>query len=256
MRDGWWSRANGPAPYDGFDRPSDSMSGLAVAAVGVSVIVATEYVFRHYVLFWMPTLGTLRVNDMVALAMAYSVLTIAFGSFAHARWGQELRGLGWALIDFVTRWTYTPWLLGLMLALVVLPAADHWLWGDVRLPMRVSSFRNHRVWFAQVAPVLEVVALIGVNGLLVPIAEEFLWRGLIQPRLVRIAPAAVAIGTTAILFSLKHVVVDASWGRFLTLAAFGVVCGIVAHRHTWRSAAALHLVVNTATTAAALAIVE
>jgi len=65
---------------------------------------------------------------------------------------------------------------------------------------------------------------------------------------------AQSLGMTAILFSLKHVVVDASWGRFLTLVAFGSICGIVAQRHTWRSSAALHLVVNTATTAVGLAL--
>jgi hypothetical protein len=69
-----------------------------------------------------------------------------------------------------------------------------------------------------------------------------------------VLPAAADIGVTAILFSLKHVVVDASWGRFLTLVAFGGICGIVALRHTWRSSASLHLVVNTAATAVALAL--
>lgn len=232
------------------------MAHVLIAALAAGVVVATEYAFRHYVLFWMPTLGTLRVNDMVALAMAYSLLTVIFGSLAHASWRQELRDLGQALRDFATRWIYTPWLLGMMLALVVLPPVDQWLWAGFRLPMWVSSFRNQEVWFARAAPALEVVAVIGVNGILVPVAEEYLWRGHIQPRLAHVLPAAVAIGTTAILFSLKHVAVDASWGRFLTLVAFGAICGIVARRHTWRSSAALHLVVNTATTIVGLAIAK
>jgi membrane protease YdiL (CAAX protease family) len=226
--------------------------GFAAAVVGV--VVATEYFFRHFVLFWMPTFGSLRINDMLALAMAYTLLTVAFGSLAHADWRQELRDLGRALHDVATRWTYTPWLLLLMLSLVILPAVDRWLWGGIRFPMWASDVRNPDVWFVQGAFALEVLARIGVNGLLVPIAEEYLWRGLVQARLSRVLPAAVAIGITAILFSLKHVVVDASWGRFLTLVAFGAVCGIVARRHTWRSSAALHLVVNTATTAMALVI--
>ena len=230
------------------------LPNAAIAAVLVIGVVASEYVFRHYVLFWMPTLGSLRVNDMLALAMAYLLLSIIFGSLMRANWNQELRDLGQALRDFMTQWTYTPWLLGVMLGLVVLPAADQWLWAGLRVPMWVSEFRNPDIWFAQAAWPLEVVARIGVNGILVPIAEEYLWRGLIQERLSRVMPAVAAIGTTAILFSLKHVVVDASWGRFLTLVAFGGICGIVAQRHTWRSSAALHLVVNTATTAVALAL--
>jgi len=230
------------------------MRSVAIAGGIVLAVVATEYVFRHYVLFWMPTLGSLRVNDMVALGIAYSLLTIVFGSLARADWRKELRELGHALRDFATRWTYTPWLLGLMICLVVLPAVDQWLWAGLRFPMWISSFRNPAVWFAQAAAVLEVVARIGVNGILVPIAEEYLWRGMIQARLLRVLPAAAAIGTTAVFFSLKHVVVDASWGRFLTLVAFGSICGVLAWRHTWRTSAALHLIVNTAATGVALAL--
>lgn len=225
------------------------MRNLGAAALAAFVIVATEYAFRHYVLFWMPILGTLRVNDMAALAMTYSLLLVAFGSMAHARWREELTLLGNAFRDFATQWTFTPWLLGMMFALVVLSPLDQWLWAGLRFPMWVSGFRNQQVWFASIAPVLEVVALIAVNGLFVPVAEEYLWRGFIQPRLSLVLPASVAIATTAILFSLKHVMVDASWGRFLTLVAFGAICGVVAHRHSWRSSAALHMIVNTATTA-------
>ena len=89
-----------------------------------------------------------------------------------------------------------------------------------------------------------MVSLILVNGLFVPIAEEYLWRGLVQVRLIRILPAPFAIGLTAILFSLKHVLVDASMGRFLALIAFGVICGVVAERNTWKRSAALHTVFN------------
>ena len=245
---------NAPTRVGKLEQAAAVLHNAAIAAAVVSAVVATEYVFRHYVLFWMPTLGTLRVNDMVALGMAYSLLVITVGSLAHGNWHQELRELRRALREFVTQRAYTPWLLVLMLSLVVLPAMDQWMLGGLRLPMRVSTFRNPDVWFAQAAPALEVLALIGVNGFFVPIAEEYLWRGIIQARLSQALPAAAAIAATAILFSLKHVAVDASWGRFLTLVAFGSICGLLARRHTWRSSAALHLVVNTATTAVALAL--
>ncbi len=245
---------NQHALVDKPEQPATLFTTVAMAAVVMGVVVASEYVLRHYVLFWMPTVGSLRVNDMLALAMAYSLLTVAVGSLAHANWHHELRELGQALRDFVTRWTFTPWLLGLMLSLVVLPDVDQWLWAGLRLPMWVSSVRNAVVWFPHAAPVLEVLALLAVNGILVPVAEEYLWRGVIQAHLLRVFPGAMAIGTTAIVFSLKHVIVDASWGRFLTLVAFGSICGTLAQRHTWRSSAALHLVVNTATTAVALAL--
>lgn len=232
---------------------NEKLRDAGFAAMVVAAVVATEYAFRHYVLFWMPVLGSLRVNDMVALAVAYSLLVAAFGALARAGWAREARDLGAALRDFATQWRYTAWLLGLMACLLVLPHVDRWLWGDARLPMWVSGFRNPLTWLAPARPYLEVAALIGVNGLLVPVAEEYLWRGQVQERLLRVLPATAAIATTALLFSLKHVLVDASWARFLTLAAFGAICGMLARRDSWRTSAALHLVVNTATTAAAIA---
>ena len=93
--------------------------------------------------------------------------------------------------------------------------------------MIVSSYRNSTLWLANVAPILKAMSLILVNGLFVPVAEEYLWRGLVQVRLILILSTPFAIGLTAVLFSLKHAVVDASLRRFLTLVAFGVICGVV-----------------------------
>ena len=130
--------------------------------------------------------------------------------------------------------------------------ADRLLWGNIKLPMFVSSYRNSTVWLANLAPILKAVSLILVNGLFVPVAEEYLWRGLVQVRLIRILSTPFAIGLTAVLFSLKHAVVDASLGRFLALVAFGVICGVVAQRSSWRRSAALHMVANTILTVMSL----
>ena len=58
----------------------------------------------------------------------------------------------------------------------------------------------------------------------------------------------IAIAVTAVLFSLKHVIVDGSMGRFLMVIAFGAILGFLAHRKTWHSAAALHMLVNSLST--------
>ena len=166
----------------------------------------------------------------------------------HVNWPQELVGVGQALRVGLTSWNFTIWLLALVLSVVALPIADRLLWGKLALPMFISSHRNPTVWWASLAFPLKAVSLILVNGLFVPIAEEYLWRGLVQARLMGIFSPPFAIGLTAILFSFKHALVDASLGRFLTLMAFGIICGIVAQRSTWRSSAALHIFVNTAST--------
>lgn len=46
-----------------------------VSALGlVLVIIATEYLARHFVIFWLPVLGRLRVNDMLVSGPGYILL--------------------------------------------------------------------------------------------------------------------------------------------------------------------------------------
>ena len=218
---------------------------LSVALAVVALVIGGEYFFRHYVLFWFPIFGTLLVNDMLSLFLVYLLLPVGLGPFMHVNWQRELAGIVQSLREGMTSWSFTLWVLALVFGVWALSMVDRLLWGNVELPMIVSSYRNSTVWFGKLAPVLKVVSLIVVNGLFVPIAEEYLWRGLVQVRLSRILPIPVAIGLTAVLFSLKHVFVDASLGRFLALIAFGAICGVVAQRSSWRRSAALHMVVNT-----------
>lgn len=217
---------------------------LSVALAVVGMVISGEYFFRHYVLFWLPTFGTLLVNDMLVLFLVYLLLTVSLGSFMHVNWQQELAGIGQALHEGLTSWSFTFWVLALVLSVWALSTVDQLLWGNIKLPMIVSSYRSPTVWLANLDPILKAVSLILVNGLFVPAAEEYLWRGLVQVHLIRILSTPLAIGLTAVLFSLKHAVVDASLGRFLTLIAFGVICGTVAQRNSWRRSAALHMVVN------------
>jgi membrane protease YdiL (CAAX protease family) len=206
---------------------------LSVALSVVGIVIGGEYFFRHYILFWLPTIGTLLVNDMLALFLVYLLLTVGLGLFMRVNWQQELAGIARFLREGLPSWDFTFWVLALVLSVWTLSMVDRLLWENIKLPMIVSSYRNSTVWLANLAPILKAVSLILVNGLFVPIAEEYLWRGLVQVRLLHILPVPFAIGLTAVLFSLKHALVDASLGRFLTLIAFGIICGVVAQRNSW-----------------------
>jgi membrane protease YdiL (CAAX protease family) len=179
---------------------------------------------------------------------------LVVGLATHTHWQQELRGIRLSLQELMKSWDYVPWLLLLALSAALLPMVDHILWGGVKLmPWLTSSYQNPLKWFFAQAPVIKAVALISVNGIFVPVAEEFLWRGIVQVRLLRILPAPLAIGITALLFSFKHVLVDDSFGRFLFIIAFGVICGIVALRKNWQASASVHIFTNTVATVMALA---
>jgi membrane protease YdiL (CAAX protease family) len=241
----------GKSKSDTFVAMTSSVSELSrsrnliVALAVVALVIGGEYFFRHYLLFWLPIFGTLLVNDMLSLSLVYLLLLVGLDPFMHVNWQQELASIVQSLREGLTSWKFTFWVLALVLGVWALSMVDRLLWEKIQLPMIVSSYRNSTVWLAKLAPMLKVVSLILVNGLFVPIAEEYLWRGLVQVRLSRILPIPVAIGLTAVLFSLKHVFVDASLGRFLALIVFGAICGVVAQRTSWRRSAALHMVVNT-----------
>ena len=225
----------------------------ACAAFGlVGLIVGTEYVCRHYLMFWPPTIGTLRVNDMLSLVCAYSVLAGGLGWVMGVDWLEELTGVGQALRDCVTSSRYTGWIVASALCLALFPILDRLVWAGMHLPMLTSSARNSTVWLSTFAPVLKATSLIFVNGLFVPVAEEFLWRGFVQTQLARATSVPLAIGITAVCFSLKHVLVDASFGRALTITALGIIFGISAHRKSWRASAALHIIINTLSSITAL----
>jgi membrane protease YdiL (CAAX protease family) len=101
------------------------------------------------------------------------------------------------------------------------------------------------VWLSAFAPPLKAISIVLVNGLYVPVGEEFLWRGCVQSRLTRATSPPLAIGITAVCFSLKHVLVDASFGRALTITVLGIIFGMSAYRENWRTSAALHIIINT-----------
>jgi membrane protease YdiL (CAAX protease family) len=205
-------------------------------------------------MFWFPTIGDLKVNDMISSLIVYILLMLICGLAIHTNWKLELKGLVFSLRELIKTWQYVPWLLLLALSAALLPL-DRLLWGGAKLmPWFTSSYQSSTKWFVAQAPTIRVVALVSVNGFFVPLAEEFLWRGIVQVRLLRILPAPLAIGITAVLFSFKHVLVDDSFGRFLFIIAFGVICGVVARRKSWQASASVHMFTNTAGTIVALAV--
>jgi membrane protease YdiL (CAAX protease family) len=133
-----------------------------------------------------------------------------------------------------------------------LALVDQQLWGEVTLPSVVSPWRWDSIVLASAAPLLVAVSMLLVNGWVIPFAEEWLWRGRIQPQLIGAGGQAVGLLVTSVLFSVKHAIIDASLARLLALLAFGLVMGLLALRQGWRAAALAHALANTLATALAL----
>ncbi len=223
-------------------------------ALGLAgLIVLSEYVARRFVVHWLPTLGTHLVNDMLAFVVCYVPLVLLTAPAA----ARTPRAIVAVLRQIVARArTRLPW-LGVVAALGAagwLGRLDHLLWGRVPVPgAGWGSPLSSIVLVPQAGQVLTVVSLLLVNGLLVPVCEERLWRGLIQPRLVAGLGFVPGLALTAVLFSLKHVIVDASLGRLLAIVGAGLVVGVIAARSSWKTSAVTHIATNTVATLLVLA---
>lgn len=101
-------------------------------------------------------------------------------------------------------------------------------------------------------PALAILFLVG-NGLVVPIAEEQVWRGLVQTELVDGFGVVAGIGVASVSFALKHVIVDLSVARLTMLLTLGLLLGVVRHRWGTASSTVTHAVINTVFSASVVA---
>ncbi|QCC60476.1 CPBP family intramembrane metalloprotease [Natrinema thermotolerans] len=92
-----------------------------------------------------------------------------------------------------------------------------------------------------------ILLLVG-NGFVVPIAEEQVWRGVVQTELVEARGAVAGIAVTAVLFAFKHVIVDLSVVRLTTLLTLAALLCVVRYRWNTVSSTVAHVVVNAALT--------
>lgn len=233
--------------------PLNRQPAQLLPAAGLALlIIAVEYFTRHFALFWLPVLGALRVNDMLVSGLGYLGLVWLTAPPAQRNFAALRRTVRQILSYIRDRQVLVAAALAIGAGWLVL--VDNLLWGSVELPSASSPWRWETTVLQPAAPVLVVVSLLLVNGVVVPFAEEWLWRGHIQPRVVGALGFVPGLLSTALLFSLKHAIIDASLGRLLALTAFGAIMGVLAARRGWRASALAHALANTVATIVALLI--
>ncbi len=216
------------------------------------IITTTEYLARRALAHWFPPLGAKITNDQLASAIAYLGLVGIVAWLWNISLSGQVKRLARQLLRFPREQLF--WIgFGLSGACVVVVAPldgflDETLWSKLKFPAWESPWWFSEVWLKQWAWVLVPLSLLVVNGVVVPVAEEFLWRGIIQRTLSWSWGAPAAVCLTAALFSLKHAVVDASLSRLLFITALGAIWGYVALRRGWQASAVLHAAMNTLAT--------
>jgi membrane protease YdiL (CAAX protease family) len=167
-------------------------------ALGLAaVIVAVEHLARHFVLFWLPALGSRRVNDMLAMGVFYVGLvwlTIPSDQRSLVAIGRAVGGI----LACARRWQVWVAAFAALIGTILLGFVDRFLWGSVQLPSAISPWRWENTLLEAAAPLLVPASLLLVNGVVVPFAEEWLWRGLIQPRVIGAVGSALGILITAV----------------------------------------------------------
>lgn len=193
-------------------------------------------------------LGHAFVGNAASLLLAMPAIAAAIGWYA-ARSGRPPDSWGY---DWNRRALLAGFLAGpVVLALSAAAAQIDALLFDVdEVTAAVATGVGATV---EAYPAIAVVFLLG-NAVVVPIAEELVWRGIVQTEAVERWGAPVGIATTAIPFALKHVVVDRSVARLTTLVVLAVAFGLVRHRWGTGASTATHVVVNLVASAGLLAV--
>jgi membrane protease YdiL (CAAX protease family) len=213
---------------------------VCLSVTVVVVVFAAEYLARHFVAPLLPVLVTRGLNDILVSATTYVAVSLLV---VRVLGRPTPNGALLGVVGACRKWQ--GWVGGplALLVAILLSFADRHLWPGVSLPSIGIAWTGTGLG---VAPLwVASVALLIANGVVIPIAEEWLWRGVVQPGLVLGLGVPGGIVATAALFSVKHAFVDASLDRLLTITGVGLILGLVAHgARSWKVSAISHVIMN------------
>ncbi|ELY80333.1 CPBP family intramembrane glutamic endopeptidase [Natrinema pallidum] len=216
-----------------MDRPSPTR---------LAAVVVTGWIVLEVTLRWGVVLAAARVGidpglaDALVLLLGFPLIAAVLSRYVLER-GREPDRWGW-------EWTPRSLGMGVLAAIVGFGLVA----GASRLDAVLFGLDSAAGARDGLATTTAVLLLVG-NGLVVPVAEEQVWRGIVQTELVEERGAVVGIGATAVLFALKHVIVDLSILRLTTLLTLAVLFGVVRHRWGTASSTVTHALINTVSTA-------
>ncbi len=206
--------------------------GLLIAAVGLGFFVSGTLTKES--LATGPFLGTAFIATLI-LAL------VALAAIFRRRTTRERLGLDALGYKFDSHRVIAGLASGLLLLAVVYFGTSE---VDVALfPELGKQSEALARSMVETGPLL-VVAAIQANGILGPLVEEFAWRGYVQYRLVRAWGSWAGLAGTAVLFALKHIIVDVSLGRATTLLVGSFALGFIQQRWGTAASTAAHLIVN------------
>jgi hypothetical protein len=178
----------------------------------------------------------------ISLGVASSCLLLATHVILWVLFDRRRRRIGQSLSDLGYRFTWSAGVLGAVCGLALLgtvrltAAIDARLFGPAIEPEAMRMFAEAGVW--------AVLPFLLGNAILAPVVEEFAWRGHIHAVVARDRGETIALVTTALLFAVKHLLVDLSLARVVSLVVGSFLLGLVRLRMGTFAATVAHFGLN------------
>lgn len=176
-------------PWRAGDLVLAFLAGLALSAVLMIPIVVIAGVSEGDMTF--ATVGAMGIAIYVALS-------ITGWFFALKRRGASLRDAGFRSVTAVTLLKMLPVTIGMMMLTGLVVSLSSLLFGDV------PTAQDQVVGGADSIALFDFLWLFVLGAVAAPIAEEFLFRGLLYPLLRNKVSVAVAVGVSAFAFAFVH----------------------------------------------------
>jgi len=217
------------------------------------IIIAGEFTSRRIISVLLPTYFNYFFMDLICLGGFYAVICI----IAYVLIGDDVRQktgyTGFNINDWYQRVTFYNAALAVVIAIQVVNRFDvlffsgfNWnpqLYEFIQSTFNTTIYTNTPLYAEHYKIAVSIVFIL-VNGIWVPIAEEFLWRGIIQTKLSYYMNPWTAITIVSILFSAKHCVVDLVLTRQLFLISFGLTAGWAKQRTNTEISTTTHIYIN------------
>jgi membrane protease YdiL (CAAX protease family) len=188
--------------------------------------------------------------EPVPMVVLVAAITLAMVILAWA-FRCRVRREGLTAADLGYRWSRGAVLVGALSALVLLTTFV----GTALVDRVLFRPQDDPPWVRRIAaagPTAQLALLVS-NGLLVPVVEEYAWRGYIQLRFMQGWGVLRGGAATAVFFAAKHVIVDLSLERTTTLLVGAAALGIIARRWGTGASTIAHAVTNLTATLLVLA---
>ncbi len=227
----------------------DTMLAFGLALI----IIVGEFTSRRIISILLPTYFSYFFMDLVCLGGFYVIICLIAYVLVGGNIREKTGYTGLNINDGYQRTTFYNAALAVVIGIQVVNRFDVLLLSDINLNPRLYDFIqttfNTTIYtntplYAEHYKLAVSIVFILVNGIWVPIAEEFLWRGIIQTKLSYYMNPWTAITIVSILFSAKHAVVDLVLTRLLFLISFGLTAGWAKQRTNTGISTVTHIYIN------------